>query len=219
MSWLILVYSCIGLYAFSMHRFHHLRCCNKKVELVRAVLHQQFHMQHYKKEINMSVVGGKKRLLHPVLKGSTLPVNHREHSVWIRRLQDAHQRSSSSRILLWSHKGVTVATVVRGLSLQAGWKAWKIAPLRKKREPAVGRCCRVGVWEPWCTLACCVFPCQSFRLQVSSHTTDPPAPGLMALLFSLTGGAEGRSQSLPNWILTVQLHSWFDCLYDWIETL
>lgn len=43
------------------NRFHHLRCCNKKVELVRAVLHQQFHIQHYKKEINMSVVGGKKK--------------------------------------------------------------------------------------------------------------------------------------------------------------
>lgn len=83
----------------------------------------------------MSVWG--KSLLHPSLKGLAVPINHRESSVWIRCLQDANQSSSSSRILLWSHKGVTVATVVTGLSLWAGWKAWKIASLGERRGPAV----------------------------------------------------------------------------------
>lgn len=102
-----------------------------------------------------------KSLLHPVLKGLTVPINHSEHSVWISCPSEEEKQKNPPLEPQRCHSSNSCQRLVT-----AGWmESMKNSfPGEEEKSGTLLPC----VCEPWCTLACCILPCQSIQLQVSS---------------------------------------------------
>lgn len=145
-------------------------------------------------------------------------------------LKNARQRRHC-RGNLWTHKGVTVSSGCQR-HVTAGWFESMKNALPGDRGRTISEeggsvstylcvCLCVKALTHFSLLHLLLSILQTIGLYPQSGRLSPS--GVMAILFSLTSCAKGKSKSLPNWMLTVKVHSRFklygDWLFEWIRLL